>query len=1276
MSNSMLVILYATCIATIVAAKTNYCWDAYSNCTAGSVYVDETKGRDEESCDGQTRTTYRTLAHAAKCVACCNDIVIHILGNITLNTSILLHDINNVTIIGTGSNRSHITCGWEFGVFNTSSVGAGFSLEYAKNFTISDLTLKSCGTLVENEKGEILENVSIRSAITMWRCDNISIKKVQIESSNGNAITIFNTNGTITIVNSTIQSNYIWHGFDEYKNDAGKFQIHGGGGIHIHIAYICKAVFNIEDCNLNNNTKKTTGHSYEAGAEAGGGLLIYLAKKSRRVNVNVIRCNISHNTARWEGGVFIGIVKNSSYSRINVINSTIEGNYVPHNQGGGGMDIGLYEYYYKSPPRYNTIEINNTIIRQNKASYGGGVTIFSDSHHTQQSNLRNKLRFYNCTWSKNIASLGAAIDISPNAFDEVPGGVPLTPIFINCTFENNSISPHFYKNNNRYSFSSAIVSITSINTVFNGYTRFINNQGTALMVNSAIAIFDKNSNANFTNNTGEKGGAIALLGISYISFKSNSLFHFENNTAEIGGAIYSKSINEHDYILTKSCFLKYSYYKEKISAVKKRNTTFKFMNNTAKSNIGNSIFVSTLMPCNHSFASGSMAARCDRTLPQSIFSCCVADFNFTSNQQRQNEINTMSYKFNTTIEDPIKAFPGEKIYLNPVVLDETNSNINTISVLKVSTLPDSKIRIKNSPEYTTTGETIVIGDENSNGIITLQTNGYRTVTANYNVTLTQCPLGYINSNQECICKDNIFFGVHCNPQQDHRHSFITAQTWVGFSKGKDRKLLSSFCPIGYCKSVNNTFGINRLELEDFENISELICANGREGVLCSQCADGSSVCYQSTEYECCSDNNCGLGVLMYIMTELLPVTIIFIIAIIFNISFTSGALNTFVLYAQVVQLYDTNDYAYTKKLRYLLKIQRMFYGVFNLNFRLKKYCLWKGAMTLDILAIKYVTILYCFGLVICLVAILNRFTHHKLIKICHYRGNLIHGLAAFFVVCYSQCAIATFSLLRPATLWEQGPKKHNETVVYLNGNILYFGREHTKYAVPAIFFLIMLVSLPPALLFFNSIVSAVISVSTRRCCSKSSPWLTNKLLMIRLKPLLDTFQGCFRDGHRIFAGMYFLYRVLFLSLNVFSPTETKFYLYGIITLMLIIILHAIVQPYKDKWHNILDVLFFANIMILNGISLYIYMYTDYNIFSRYHLRSKSPIKSTLYIQLILLFSPIVYIASYVVYNIQKSIKASYYKDALSINSQDDCEEWPDRLLNENYDDNYEAFHES
>ena len=83
-------------------------------------------------------------------------------------------------------------------------------------------------------------------------------------------------------------------------------------------------------------------------------------------------------------------------------------------------------------------------------------------------------------------------------------------------------------------------------------------------------------------------------------------------------------------------------------------------------------------------------------------------------------------------------------------------------------------------------------------------------------------------------------------------------------------------------------------------MNKLICAGTRMGVLCGKCKEKNSVYYHSLGFECKRNSSCRLGWLFYILSEILPVTAIFIIIIFFNISFTSGIANGFIFYSQVV----------------------------------------------------------------------------------------------------------------------------------------------------------------------------------------------------------------------------------------------------------------------------------------------------------------------------------------------------------------------------------------
>ena len=105
---------------------------------------------------------------------------------------------------------------------------------------------------------------------------------------------------------------------------------------------------------------------------------------------------------------------------------------------------------------------------------------------------------------------------------------------------------------------------------------------------------------------------------------------------------------------------------------------------------------------------------------------------------------------------------------------------------------------------------------------------------------------------------------------------------------------------------------------------------------------------------------------------------------------------------------------------------KILYGLLNFEFfniESLSFCLWKQATVLDILAFKYITTIFAFGLVMCLVFI----THYCQCKnLCvlkkkfSARDSVIHGLSTFLVMCYAQCTKISFQILTSVTLTGQG----------------------------------------------------------------------------------------------------------------------------------------------------------------------------------------------------------------------------------------------------------------
>ena len=91
----------------------------------------------------------------------------------------------------------------------------------------------------------------------------------------------------------------------------------------------------------------------------------------------------------------------------------------------------------------------------------------------------------------------------------------------------------------------------------------------------------------------------------------------------------------------------------------------------------------------------------------------------------------------------------------------------------------------------------------------------------------------------------------------------------------------------------------------------------------------------------------------------------------------------------------------------------------------------------------------------------------------------------------------------------------------------------------------------------------------------SEPYVSHWINFTKIKPILDQFQGCYRDKYQWFAGVYLLSRQVILIIMIISFVHYYIALY-LFTLLCIIIalLHHHVQPYKVVLStNLMDLFF-------------------------------------------------------------------------------------------------------
>ena len=357
-------------------------------------------------------------------------------------------------------------------------------------------------------------------------------------------------------------------------------------------------------------------------------------------------------------------------------------------------------------------------------------------------------------------------------------------------------------------------------------------------------------------------------------------------------------------------------------------------------------------------------------------------------------------------------------------------------------------------------------------------------------------------------------------------------------------------------------------------------------MLCGNCIPNHTIFFHSERYNCHICKLGHIGWLFYIWSELLPVTLVFPTVVLFNVHLTSGLWNGVILYAQIIDFIEASSLLsldHPKAMSTLTSIYHFIYSMLNLDFFKFEddlsFCLWNGAtVNMDVLAFKYVTSVYTLLLFSLLLLVFkcpycsgncqNAWDGcQTLVKRSHQKNWVVHGISAFLVLSYAQCVKVSFQIvLSSIQLYGEG-KVPVKTVVILSGNIEFLSPAHLRYALPAIFVLIM-TTLPLIFLVVypngqQLLAFCIGEKSTEKLQCNSVPvcsCIQKTTRITRFKPLFDSFQGCFKDKFRFFASMVFLCRFIVSVTCAVSLNPVSLYVSIEVLIIIILCLHAWAQP--------------------------------------------------------------------------------------------------------------------
>lgn len=1176
-----------------------------------------------------------------------NNIILNINNGVDiLEDGFTFKNMENFTFQG---NSTLISCNLQGGLHFINST----------NILITKVEINNCGFNFTNYRQQ--ETLVVWPVVFLFNSvDTITFYTVVFSNSFGTAIKLVNCMGDIVIDKMLFSESRV-----HIEDDP--FDFVGGGSIYILQVLASSSIY-ISNSGFSSSRVIGDGDHTKGGAIAA---IFYSAGN----NLDMTDLYMNGNYAMHGSCIYVGFLGIANHNTVILHNSQIYGHKCYNSTAGsavrykcvGTLNIQYLLDSYDPMASYNSFTIHNVAVSKNVAYVGGAISVSARRQTTPVAHT-NTFIATKVKMEYNRAQVGATIHYSDLPGHLQKSGYLLRPIL------QGQITNSFITNKSNVTVGQGTIYSNGmdINVIPPGLD-IINSMGTAVVISGAELKVSSKTTITFSGNTGKLGGALALINQATLTVENGSNLVFDRNKAnDKGGAIYLSNYYD-NYVLPLTkvhCAIKFE-----------ENTSFYFIKNVAD-NRPNSIFATSILSCSQN--------QLPKELPHNQLPFCWDNWNYNySTCENQTYTSPATIQLVMQNLTDLWVFPGFPFLLPIALIDDYSKDITNMFVVSAF-IVKGEASVDSSSQYIAGGNITIYARPNSNIILAIETSEPRVVYTELSLTIKECPPGYYSifldkeKGTNCICgggyrPSNV---VLCNKNT------ASARIMVGWCMTYSREL-----GMGIVASWQFFSQIKYKERDGYYTLPSTVdqldiffCEPlKRTGRLCGNCQEGYGVPVYSHDNQCvpCETKDLARNIILYLLAELLPLTVFFAVVIIFNVSITSGPAKAFVFFSQMMTLPTvifviqqqikqlvSNDWAQSIMLSFYV----LPYSIWNLDFLrtvLPPFCLTPHISTIHVMVLTYISALYALVLIITVYTCIELHASNcqpvayicmpfcrclsRLRRNWKIRTSFIDAFATFLVLSYTKLCSVSFLLLVPNTVYSATGKVNGLKLLYLDASVEYGSTGHIwlmVLAVSVLFFIVF--PLPLILLVFPSQI-------VQRCLNRTH------LNSRALRAFMDSFQGCYRVGiidkkgsndMRSFSSLYFFLRIVSLAIMMTASDKVTEGLLQVIEFIAMSLLIAICQPYEKQWNNLLDIFIFSILALVNVLVL---------------TQSASHQLNTgfVVVEFILIFAPLLYMSIYIGQAICKESKCRRKKKSLTISAiEDDSNippmykfEFPDRVLN-------------
>ena len=484
-----------------------------------------------------------------------------------------------------------------------------------------------------------------------------------------------------------------------------------------------------------------------------------------------------------------------------------------------------------------------------------------------------------------------------------------------------------------------------------------------------------------------------------------------------------------------------------------------------------------------------------------------------------------------------------------------------------------------------------------------------------NVICSNCPAWfYESSSSSCLCSDDIEGYIECS--QETYSSLLHLGKAIGYQQKTDKAVVAHI-PYIYPKELVND-RIYALNLSGSNNISDEVknlCENLHRNVnfskhpYCDHCKKGYGPATYSFGIQCAK---CSVpkGILLYTLLQLLPITIFYVVVLVFRVDLTRPNMFHYVAFCNSITfmfrysggLVMTYLYSGGAMLKDMMLIGLTLSGVWTLDFLrfiVPPFCVNSRVHDCVVPFFDFFPVVYLF-IVTAIISLLIKLYSYKIRVLLfiwrpfqrlleRFKLNrdpveaVVHTYATFFCLYLFKTASVAFITALTSPAFSQSGKATERLTVYYDPTVKYFETRHITIVMVS--FTVAAVLIMPALFLLTFFRTAGVQ--------RFYQMQLGRRWQVILRIFVQTLENGYKDGTngtkdlRPIAGIFFLLIILgcavvMILLRNLQYTDNIPWPFAVGGFSVLAVMYGTLRPYKKRSDNNMAVFMYGVLVIISN----------------------------------------------------------------------------------------------